>query len=124
MLKVKVQLFLSLFFLVCYLISYQILWRWAPENDEDPGKNIFKTLDMNFISIKNMRWKSANFCISSKGTPAPLNIPTPTLAPDQGGPVACHLSGRKWRLIIIPIICYQIPISQAVFLTAAMRAHG
>ena len=25
----------------------------------------------------------------SKGTPAPLNIPTPTPAPDRGGPVAC-----------------------------------
>ena len=22
-------------------------------------------------------------------SPTPLNIPTPTLAPDQGGPVAC-----------------------------------
>ena len=27
--------------------------------------------------------------ISSKGSPATLNIPTPTPAPDRGGPVAC-----------------------------------
>ena len=32
------------------------------------------------------------FYFQMRESPAPLNIPTPTLAPDQGGPVAC-LSG-------------------------------
>ena len=41
-------------FLGKYRVShfYQILRRWAPENDEDPRKQIFEILDMNFIAIK------------------------------------------------------------------------
>ena len=41
-------------FLLTFLVSlfYQILWRRAPENDEDPYIKFFKILDMNFISIK------------------------------------------------------------------------
>ena len=59
---------------------------------------ISKSLHMNFISIKNMKWEFGNsyktFLFSSKGTfiffyfqvretPAPLNILTPTPAPDH-----------------------------------------
>ena len=42
---------------------HQILWRWAPEHDEDPRRNFYKFLDMNFISIKNMKWTFGNFSI-------------------------------------------------------------
>ena len=47
---------------------------------------------MNFPSIENMKWNSGNF-YSSKASRATLNMPTPTPAPDRGGPVAC-LGGR------------------------------
>ena len=53
-------------------------------------------MDMNFISIENMKvtfLKSYKlFYFQVKKSPAPLNIPTPTPAPNQSGPVAC-LSG-------------------------------
>ena len=34
----------------------------APDMMQNPAKQI-KTLDMNFISIKNMKWKCGHFCI-------------------------------------------------------------
>ena len=45
-------------------------WRQTPNNDEDPRKTIFKSLDMNFIWIKNMKWPFAIFLLSSKGIPS------------------------------------------------------
>ena len=45
-----------------------------------------------FLDPMNMFRKLKPFLSSSKGIPAPLNMPTPTPAPDRGGPVAC-LSG-------------------------------
>ena len=66
--------------------------RWAPAKDSDPRKQIFKILDMNFISIKNMKWEFGKsykvFYFQVRKSPALLNIPTPTPAPDPGGPVA------------------------------------
>ena len=48
---------------------------------------------MNFISIKEMKWKLGKsynlFYFQVRESPAPLNIPTLTPAPDRGGPVAC-----------------------------------
>ena len=39
---------------------YGILWRWGPETYEDWLNKIYKSLDLNFISIKNMKWKFSN----------------------------------------------------------------
>ena len=40
------------------------------------------------MTNKNVKCEVETFSISSKGIPAPLNIATPTPAPDRGGPVA------------------------------------
>ena len=40
-----------------------------------------------------MKWKFGKsyklFYFQVTESPAPLNVPTPTLAPDRGGPIAC-----------------------------------
>ena len=50
------------------------------------------------IKMKN-NIVSNSFYFQARESPAPLNIPLPTPAPDWGGPVAC-LSGPKffWRI--------------------------
>ena len=58
---------------------YQILWSWAPENDENWLNKISKIMDMNFISIRNMKWKFINppnlFYFQVKGIPSnPTNF--------------------------------------------------
>ena len=66
------------------------------EDEDRQIDKISQILDMNFISIKNMRWQFGKsyklFYFQVRGSPVPLNIPTPTPAPDRGGPIAC-LSG-------------------------------
>ena len=57
-----------------------------------------------------MKWKFGKsyerFCFQVRESPAPLNIPTPTPAPDQGGPVAC-LSGPATCLFSsVLLICF------------------
>ena len=100
--------FLSLFILYKneYLILYYILWRWGSENDKFSIKHISQILDINFISVKNMKWKCGKsyklFYFQVRESPAPLNIPTPTPAPDRGGPVAC-LSGPVNHMIFLII---------------------
>ena len=75
-------------------------------NDGEWSNKISKVMDKNFISHidqKNMRWnfgtsyKLSNF--QERESPAPLNIPTPTRAPDRGGPVACLGGPVTLRLI-------------------------
>ena len=36
-------------------VLYYIFWRWGSGNDEDLFNNIYKSLDITFISIKNMK---------------------------------------------------------------------
>ena len=43
------------------------MWRWGPEHDDDWLNKIYTSLDMNFISIKSMKWQS--FLFSSRGIP-------------------------------------------------------
>ena len=50
--KRKFMHHVCLFWNFKYLMRYQILWIWAPGNDEDWLNKIYKILDMNFISIK------------------------------------------------------------------------
>ena len=47
--------------------------------------------------------KNIFFTFQVGGAPAPLNMPTPTPAPDQGGPVTC-LGG--------PVACLAVTITQ------------
>ena len=76
---------------VCNVRNFEKLKgrRRAPGNDEDPPNVFFKILGMNSISIKKHEmdiWYLLYFQV--RDSPAPLNIPTPTLAPDRGGPVS------------------------------------
>ena len=52
------------YFYRCRHVGNPDVWycskRWAPENDEGPSNKISKILDMYFIAIKNMKWKSGN----------------------------------------------------------------
>ena len=65
----------------------------GPEIDKDWFNEISKSLDMNLVSIKNMKWKFGTsyqlFHFQMRDSPAPLNIPIPTPASDRGDPVAC-----------------------------------
>ena len=60
---------LSLFLKFVYLSFYNILWRWGSGNNDNCINEISKILDMNFISIKSMTWKFANFSIFKWGKP-------------------------------------------------------
>ena len=71
LLKVYVPLFVvvivggnvgTLFFIKCCEDGVRTWWKFA---------KISENMDMNFRSIENMKWAFANFCISSKESPAP-----------------------------------------------------
>ena len=54
-----------------FLIRYQVLWRWAPEKDENWLNKISKAMDMNFIShLKTWNVHLVTFVLSSKGIPS------------------------------------------------------
>ena len=49
----KMKLYVSFFAVnFGYLSVYQVLWRWAPENDANWLNKISRVMDMNSISIK------------------------------------------------------------------------
>ena len=89
--------------LIFELLIFAILKsrRRALANDEDPRNYFFNILDMNFMSIKKHEleiWYSFYFQV--RESPTTLNIPTPTPAPDRGGPVAC-LGGQKMTRLLV-----------------------
>ena len=55
-----------------------------------------------------MKWKFGKsgklFYFQIRESPAPLNIPTPSPAPDRGGPVAC-LSGQCLSRLLSVLSC-------------------
>ena len=73
-----------------------------------------------FTMVKSW-WISKSNKISRKGSPAPLNIPTPTLAPDRSGPVA-WVSGpgflASWFLGFKHLLCFQ-----TIFVTYYQIVH-
>ena len=82
-LKVIVPIIENVFFVKnCgYLRFYQMLWRWGPENDETLLNKISRIMDMNFISIQNMKWKFGNFFIFNEAHRAPWECQWSTKGP-------------------------------------------
>ena len=50
---------------------------------KNPRKEFFDILEMYFMSSKKPEMKFGDFLFQVREPPAPLNIPTPTLAPDH-----------------------------------------
>ena len=62
-------------------------------NYEDPRNSFSQIVNMNSVSMKNMKRKFGESCklfyFQVRESPAPLNMPIPTCASDRGGAVAC-----------------------------------
>ena len=56
----KIVLKVCFYIIVEYLCPKISLWRWGWANNNFSINNIHKSLDMNFISIKSMKWNFGN----------------------------------------------------------------
>ena len=66
--NIKIWLYIYIYiYIYIYMFEYifleYFLWRWGLKNDWFSINKMYRSLDMNFISIKNMKWKFVNFSI-------------------------------------------------------------